>query len=287
MARRGKAALAGWRGVAVAVVVSAVGTLVPFATAGAADFAAAYARARAGAASPEDLRLLAIGASAGDPEAAFDLACLFESGRSLPRDPRRAFEWFWQAAVSGAPGAVDRLRAAYGRLDPADRGRVGPDVRAVLFPSWGRRAADAPKPAPAKPGDHQILGIAAEIVLATRNTRVPPALALAVATVESRFRPDAESPKGARGIMQIMPTTASDAFAVQPESLWDVRTNVTVGVRYLDQLLARYGAIRPALAHYVGGGRAVGWLKDGQSTTVSDYVSRVMDYYAFYRARGF
>jgi soluble lytic murein transglycosylase-like protein len=286
MAQRGTAALRDWRGLAAAILV-VLGVAAPLGTAGAADIAAAYARARADAASPEDLRLLALGASTGDPEAAFDLACLFESGRSLPRDPRRAFEWFWQATVSGAPGALDRLRAAYGRLDPADQARVGPDVRAVLFPSPNRGTTASSKPAPVKPGDREILGIAAEIVRATQNTRVPPALALAVATVESRFRPDAESPKGARGIMQVMPTTASAAFAVEPEALWDVRTNVTVGVHYLDRLLARYGAIRPALAHYVGGGRAVGWLEDGRSAAVSDYVSRVMDYYAFYRARGF
>jgi soluble lytic murein transglycosylase-like protein len=280
---RGRAALRDWRGLAAAIVV-ALGVAAPLGMANAADFATAYARARAGAASAEDLRLLALGASTGDAEAAFDLACLFETGRSLPKDPRRAFEWFWQATVSGAPGALERLRAAYGRLDPADQARVGPDVRAVLFPSPNRSVA---KPAPVKPGDREILGIAAEIVRATQNTRVPPALALAVATVESRFRPDAESPKGARGIMQVMPATASDAFAVEPDSLWDVRTNVTVGVHYLDRLLARYGAIRPALAHYVGGSRAAGWLKDGASAEVSDYVSRVMDYYAFYRSRGF
>lgn len=272
------------------------GCLVLAATSGrAADFATAYAHARAGTASLDDMELLALGGQAGDPEASFYLGLLFEQGRTLPRDPRRGFEWLWRSAIGGMPGALERTRAAFRRLAPGDRARVRDDVIEALFPDPGsgsyagsrRFASRRPGGRAGKPANAQMIGVAAEIVREARRTRVPPALALAVATVESRFRPEAESPKGARGVMQIMPSTAAGVFDLEPDALWDVRTNVAVGIRFLDNLLARYGAIEPALAHYVGGGRAPGWLETGESPEVSAYVARVMDYYELYRARGF
>lgn len=258
----------------------------------AADFASAYAHARAGTASLDDMELLALGGQGGDPEASFYLGLLFEDGRTLPRDPRRAFEWLWRSALGGMPGALEQTRAAFRRLASRDQGRVRGDVLAVLFPDAGTggTATESRRFAarrPAKQADAQMIGVAAEIVREARRTRVPPALALAVATVESRLHPEAESPKGARGVMQIMPSTATGVFDLEPDALWDVRTNVQVGIRFLDALLARYGAIEPALAHYVGGGRAPEWLETGQSREVSAYVARVMDYYQLYRARGF
>lgn len=271
----------------------AVGWLMLAAPSGwAADFAAAYAHARVGAASLDEMELLALGAQAGDPEAALYVGSLFEEGRTLPRDPRRGFEWLWQATLGGMPGALEQTRAAFRRLAPRDQGRVRGNVVAVLFPDAGS-GGPAAQPRrfaarrPAKLADAQMIGVAAEIVREARRTGVPPALALAVATVESRLHPEAQSPKGARGVMQIMPSTAIGVFDLEPEALWDVRTNVQVGIRFLDRLLARYGAIEPALAHYVGGGRAPEWLQTGQSPEVSAYVARVMDYYQLYRARGF
>jgi len=56
------------------------------------------------------------------------------------------------------------------------------------------------------------------IVQEAEATRVPPALALALAKVESDFQANALSSAGARGVMQIMPRTAIDEYGIDPES---------------------------------------------------------------------
>jgi hypothetical protein len=84
--------------------------------------------------------------------------------------------------------------------------------------------------------------------------RVPPALALAVAKVESNFRDDALGSQGERGVMQIMPTTAQGEFGIGPGLLWDGRLNVKLGLRYLERLYKQYGRRwNLALSHYNGG----------------------------------
>ena len=89
---------------------------------------------------------------------------------------------------------------------------------------------------------------------ALRSQRVPPSLALAVAEAESDFRAAAESPAGARGVMQIMPATGRGEFGVDPDALWEPRLNVQLGIAFLDNLIARYGERWDlALSHYNGG----------------------------------
>jgi hypothetical protein len=83
---------------------------------------------------------------------------------------------------------------------------------------------------------------------------VPPALVLAVARVESNFEPRAESPTGAKGVMQLMPKTARDVFGVPEYKLWNARLNIQLGINYLAQLYAQYGERWDlALSHYNGG----------------------------------
>jgi soluble lytic murein transglycosylase-like protein len=91
------------------------------------------------------------------------------------------------------------------------------------------------------------------------NSRVPPALALAVARVESNFQPAAQSPVGARGVMQIMPKTARDVFGVHESQLWNARLNIRLGIDFLEQLYDQYGKRWDlALSHYNGGTLAGG-----------------------------
>lgn len=93
---------------------------------------------------------------------------------------------------------------------------------------------------------------------ASRHPVVPPSLALAVAEAESDFVADAESVAGARGVMQIMPATGRGVFGVEPDALWEPRLNVRLGVRFLGDLIERYGGRWDlALSHY-NGGSAVG-----------------------------
>ena len=92
------------------------------------------------------------------------------------------------------------------------------------------------------------------VVREAQNSSVPPALALAVAKVESDFNPTALSTAGARGVMQIMPKTAKDEFGVDEDELWKVRLNIQLGIDYLAKLRRQYGGNwELALSHYNGG----------------------------------
>lgn len=86
------------------------------------------------------------------------------------------------------------------------------------------------------------------------KARVPTALALALAKVESDFQAHAVSHAGARGVMQIMPATAKGEFGVSKDRLFNPRLNIKLGLRYLKQLRKQYGGRWDlALSHYNGG----------------------------------
>jgi hypothetical protein len=115
---------------------------------------------------------------------------------------------------------------------------------------------------------------------ALRGRLVPPSLALAVAEAESDFQADAESPAGARGVMQIMPRTARTVFDTDPDELWNPRLNAQLGVAFLEQLIERYGGRwEQALAHYNGGTRAGRGDEAEQAPETRDYVRKVMRLY--------
>lgn len=88
-----------------------------------------------------------------------------------------------------------------------------------------------------------------------REQGVDPALIRAVAAVESGYHPKATSPKGAAGVMQLLPSTARQ-YGVG--NLHDARQNLAGGTRYLKDLLAVYqGNLPLALAAYNAGQRNV------------------------------
>ena len=74
---------------------------------------------------------------------------------------------------------------------------------------------------------------------------------MAVVSVESGFRPQAVSPKGAQGLMQLMPKTASSLGVADA---FDPAQNLDGGTRHLGQLLTLYGGdLARALAAYNAG----------------------------------
>jgi len=87
---------------------------------------------------------------------------------------------------------------------------------------------------------------------------VPAALVQAVVKVESDFNARAVSPKGARGLMQVMPATARRFGVADPDHLFYPAPNLNAGTAYLAWLLKRYeGNLDLALAAYNAGEGAV------------------------------
>lgn len=84
-----------------------------------------------------------------------------------------------------------------------------------------------------------------------KKAGVPPALALSVAEAESNFNPSAISPKGARGVFQLMPDTAKEMGVANID---DPIENINGGLKYLSTLNQKYGGdVSKVLAAYNAG----------------------------------
>ncbi len=95
---------------------------------------------------------------------------------------------------------------------------------------------------------------------------VPEKLVEAMVARESNDKPDAVSPKGAQGLMQIMPDTAKDIAAQLGLSSYDLKdkeTNKKMGTHYMATQLKRFGSPELALAAYnAGPGKVEQWIKE-------------------------
>lgn len=115
-------------------------------------------------------------------------------------------------------------------------------------------------------------------IATARKHGLDPRLVLAVVGVESAFRPEAVSSKGAQGLMQLMPGTAA---SLGVEDAFDPIQNLDGGVRHLGSLLTLYGGdVSRALAAYNAGEGAVarhGGIPPFKETR--EYVKKVLDRY--------
>jgi hypothetical protein len=82
---------------------------------------------------------------------------------------------------------------------------------------------------------------------------VDPLLVRALIQVESNYKPKARSPRGAMGLMQLMPSTAREYKVRNP---FDPRANIEAGIKHLKSLIDRFG-VEIALAAYNAGEGAV------------------------------
>lgn len=116
----------------------------------------------------------------------------------------------------------------------------------------------------------------------SKKYQVDFALIKAIIRAESGFNPNAVSRKGARGLMQLMPETAS---RVNVSNSFNPRENIEGGVRYFKYLLSLFNDdLRLSLAAYNAGENIVSEVRSipPYRETV-DYVKKVLSYYQSYK----
>ncbi|MFA5120416.1 lytic transglycosylase domain-containing protein [Zavarzinia sp.] len=263
------------------------------------------------------------GRAAGQPQTFYGQLAAFELGetnaRPLPPDPRPS------SADQAAAERDDLVRAIRMMIEIGEESRIRPFVKAAMenSASPGMRAMIAE--IAAANGDTYAGVIAAKeasfvgTLLTNRGYPVlsmpsgsltEPALALALTRQESEFRPDAVSPAGARGLMQLMPATAKLVAKKiglgfdQRKLTSDPRYNMTLGVAHLDELLDDFAGsyAMVAGAYNAGGNRIDQWVDrngDPRSSSVDvidwielipfeetrNYVQRVIENTQVYRQR--
>ena len=113
-----------------------------------------------------------------------------------------------------------------------------------------------PEPSPA-PVVRRVRSATEVLAENARKYNLPAEFLLSLAQVESALKQEARSPKGAIGVMQLMPSTAQ-TLGADPE---DLEQNIEAGTRYLRALLEKYqndpNPVRRALAAYNAGPGAV------------------------------
>ena len=122
-----------------------------------------------------------------------------------------------------------------------------------------------------------------EVEAASSAAGIPSALLLAVMREESGFRPKVLSSVGARGLVQIMPDTGAGLARLlswpvfDPDQLFDPADNLTLGARYLRNLLDLFdGRAASAVAAYNAGENAVArWLKQQGGLEEDEWVEAI------------
>ena len=165
-----------------------------------------------------------------------------------------------QTALLGTPepvelDAIDRATAA----DPKEL----PKQQAAVAYWLSKKYRVAPEPLSALVTEAYEIG---------RRTKLDPTLILAIMAIESGFNPFAQSAVGAQGLMQVMTRVHTDKYQNFGGhfAAFDPVTNLRVGVKVLQECIARAGSIEGGLRHYVG---AANLEDDG------GYASKVMAEY--------
>ena len=118
------------------------------------------------------------------------------------------------------------------------------------------------------------------ILLVAQTEMIDAALIKAVIMAESRMNPNAQSPVGAQGLMQLMPGTAASLGVTDS---FDPEQNIRGGAHYIRKNIDRFGSIELALAAYNAGPANVikhKGIPPFKETQI--YVERVMDLYQYF-----
>jgi soluble lytic murein transglycosylase-like protein len=154
-----------------------------------------------------------------------------------------------------------------------------PDEKFTLYLREGPKAVRR-SPASSLPTANWMTGYVDRV---SRANDLPPALVHAIIKAESNGQRKAVSPKGAEGVMQLMPFTSKRMRVVDP---FDPIENIEGGIRYIKELLVSFeGDLTNTIAAYNAGPAAVrkyGGVPPYQETRL--YVRRVMDLYRQYSA---
>lgn len=142
-----------------------------------------------------------------------------------------------EAMLQEELGAVDRATAT----DPQDL----PKQQAAVAYWLSKKYRVAPEP---------LSALVAEAYSIGKRTKLDPTLILAIMAIESGFNPFAQSPVGAQGLMQVMTQIHRDKYDGFGGKLaaFDPVTNLRVGVKVLQECIARAGSIEGGLKFYVG-----------------------------------
>jgi soluble lytic murein transglycosylase-like protein len=154
-----------------------------------------------------------------------------------------------------------------------------PDEKFTLYLREGPKAGPR-APSSSLPAANWMTGYVDRV---SRANDLPPALVHAIIKAESNGQRKAVSPKGAKGVMQLMPFTSKRMRVVDP---FDPIENIEGGIRYIKELLVSFeGDLINTVAAYNAGPAAVrkyGGVPPYQETRL--YVRRVMDLYRQYSA---
>ena len=181
-------------------------------------------------------------------------ATIFLAGRADLRASIEQQAYGWLQARLAPPDAVSPADDALLPEDPGSTSlaqalAVDPKTlsrqQAVVANWLARRYRVAPEP---------VARLVQEAWHVGQRTGMDPTLILAVVAIESNFNPFAQSPVGAQGLMQVMTRVHNQKYEAFGGTLaaFDPVSNLRVGVKVLQDCIARAGSVQGGLAYYVG-----------------------------------
>lgn len=123
----------------------------------------------------------------------------------------------------------------------------------------------------------QIRDLSHYILLKSKQYNISPLLVMSLIEVESQFHPEALSPKGAMGLMQVMPSTAQFMAAGDPGDLNDPKVNIDFGLRYMFHLRTQFKKPEHVITAYnIGPAALAKKLRNGEAIPLG-YYQKVME----------